>query len=280
MKRIIHIILLIIVVCSCSHEPEVINNNKEQTNNSTQGTGTVSGYAPSNVVNKEFRFYFDGKTSWSFKALPGDKMDNGMVLTSSSYAVVTNSVIDYTKTGNNTATIYCGYTTTFSNGYGSYTLYDFNLTFISAIQGVFTGKFLDNPMSENGKDVSGVFMYNSNQEPQGFTGGGGASLEQDIPGTEEDLAKIVGKWQENVDKSQPGWSLSQTIYSFKENGEYSCYYGVGTSIHNGTFTCKNNTITIKVDSSVDNTITVGSKKQLQLNNGNLIDGTKTYSKVN
>lgn len=91
------------------------------------------------------------------------------------------------------------------------------------------------------------------------------------------MKKIVGKWGEDVDKTQPGWSLKQTFYSFDEDGDYSCYYGIGVALHNGTFKIKGNVIDLNVIHGSDDK-PVGSKQQLKLSNGKLIDGSKTYSR--
>ena len=119
-----------------------------------------------------------------------------------------------------------------------------------------TGKFVD---SLTGSD-------NGNTTPSTDT------PQTPNPGKAEDIAKFTGVWEENIDKSQPGWSMKMMSYTFKEDGSFIYGYALGVGREFGTFTCTSSSISLYVDSKV--------KRSLTLQNGTLVDKTnnKTFTK--
>ncbi len=271
---------LLLFSCSPSSDTagDIFGGGQTGNSGSSGNSGSASnGYAPSYVVNKEFRFYFEGESSWTFKALPGTSSSNGMIVINTSYAYVTSPNIVYKKTGVNTATFDCYYIANFSNGYGSWNQYKFTLTFTSTTSGRFTGKLLASPTDEVGKNVSGTFMYNSDKEPPKNTNNGDSKDENDSesPGSKEDLAKIVGKW-EQVDAKN---TMQTRFYYFEDDGSYT-HNLLWLYVHSGTFKCSGNSITLYVDKSASSDVKAGEKINLKISNGKLIDGNGTYVRKN
>ena len=159
-------------------------------------------------------------------------------------------------------------------GFDQYFDYTLELTFLSWNHGTYKGKLTHYESTNDWMDVSGYFVYNTSKEPSQLFKDSEFMQDVNSPGSAEDLAKIVGKWEEEDATS----SMSQTYYSFDEDGDYSCYYGIGVPKHDGTFKIKGNTIELKVNHG-SNDKPVGSKQQLKLSNGKLIDGSKIYSRV-
>lgn len=279
MEKIILLIVLAVMLCSCSEEPG--NTDGGQFGSSEEVGETTGGYAPGNVVGKEFRFYKieDSEFELKFKVIPAQNPSNAKILFSSQYVLISVPYFYYEKTSKNVADVLCSFYYQLLGVIGFDNIFDYTLelTFLSNNHGTYKGKLTHYESSNDWTDVRGYFVFNTNKDPNQLFND--SELPQDAisPGSAEDLTKIVGKWSEDVDKTQSGWSLQQTHYSFDEDGDYSCYYGIGATLHNGTFKIKGNAIDLKVVHG-SNDKPVGSKQQLKLNNGKLIDGGKTYSR--
>ena len=91
------------------------------------------------------------------------------------------------------------------------------------------------------------------------------------PGNEADIAKYVGTWNEDIDKSEPGWSMKQTWYTFKSDGTYT--YGLAWLPREaGVFKCTSSYINLYIGAKFN--------KTLYLNSNTLKDNSsnKTYTK--
>lgn len=280
MKKNILLFLLAVTLFSCSKGPEGVDN--EKFGDLGEVGGITGGYAPSNVVGKEFRFYKieDSEFKLKFKVLPAQNPSNAKISFDSQYVLISTPYFYYEKTGKNVADVLCSFYYQLLGIIGFDNIFDYTLelTFLSNNHGTYKGELTHYESSNDWTDVQGYFVFNTNKEPNELFNVSELPKDEISPGSANDLAKIVGKWSEDVDKTQNGWSLKQTYYSFDEDGNYSCYYGIGVILHDGTYKIKGNSIEIKVVHGF-NDKPVGSKHQLKLSNGKLIDGGKTYSKM-
>lgn len=150
----------------------------------------------------------------------------------------------------------------FDISYTSFTEFDVagSLT-VNYLSGPNIGRTVYNKFTGKGKYVDSLNGSNSDDDDD----------EPISPGTPGNIAKYVGTWEEDVDKSESGWSLRKTSYTFKEDGTFSyCILWLPQIV--GQYKCTATTISLYVDSKFD--------KTLSLKNGKLSDtvNNKTYSK--
>ena len=91
MKKIISLLVLAIALYSCSEEPDSYGNgNSGQTESSGGIVDGTSGYAPNDVVGKEFRFYKieDGEFKLRFNVIPAQIPSNSKISFNSQYVLV------------------------------------------------------------------------------------------------------------------------------------------------------------------------------------------------
>lgn len=122
--------------------------------------------APDNP-RSEFRFYKENADYWSFKVTPTDDPSCPLLVTSSTTTRVDNPYFDYTKNGDNTADVFCYFTTVAWNNYGSWQQYELTLTFLSPNHGTFEGVYKNTPTA-TGVPYKGVFVYDTDLEPEDF----------------------------------------------------------------------------------------------------------------
>lgn len=115
----------------------------------------------------EFRFYKENADYWSFKVTPTDNPSCPLLVTSSTTTRVDNPYFDYTKNGDNTADVFCYFTTVAWNNYGSWQQYELTLTFLSPNHGIFEGVYKNTPTA-TGVPYKGVFVYDTDLEPEDF----------------------------------------------------------------------------------------------------------------
>lgn len=115
----------------------------------------------------EFRFYKENADYWSFKVTPTDDPSCPLLVTSSTTTRVDNPYFDYTKNGDNTADVFCYFTTVAWNNYGSWQQYELTLTFLSPNHGIFEGVYKNTPTA-TGVPYKGVFVYDTDLEPEDF----------------------------------------------------------------------------------------------------------------
>ncbi len=155
------VILLSLLFVSCSQDDESLG-----------GGSSGPGYAPANVVNKEFRFYKGDSDNWSFKSFMRSENGDVTILTSSSIAVIGDETAYYEKSGDNSAQFECYFVTQVvvgGNIYGSWNQYELTLIFLSHNHGTFSGKQLSSPYDTTGTSISGRFIFDSDSEPSEFT---------------------------------------------------------------------------------------------------------------
>lgn len=152
--------------------------------------------------------------------------------------------------------------------------YDFDLNFTSAtefnVSGTLTVNYLSGPnvgstihnkFTGKGKFVDSLFGNDNND-----------SDDPDDPGKPSDVAKYKGRWLEINPGSEPGFSLKQMSYEFKEDGTFTYAYAMGVLSETGKYTCTSSSVKLYINSQYDRTLT--------LQNGKLVDKTnnKTFKK--
>ncbi|MBP2691068.1 MAG: hypothetical protein J6B44_04505 [Muribaculaceae bacterium] len=142
--------------------------------------------------------------------------------------------------------------------------YDFDIDYMTAstfkVDGRLTVNILSGPnvgrtvvqyFTGNGKYVDSLYGSNQNDdEPQG-------------PGTPENVAKYVGNWEEDAEKSP----LGNSSYTFKENGTFSFARRLWLTTSTGTFTCTGSSVTLKITAGES----IGETRQLVWSGSKLRD---------
>lgn len=260
--------IFILFTTSCEHETPLEDFQNDWNQNSGNNTSNENYLAPESPIGKII--------SWSEKNADGTSGNSNVRIKFINSTDLQTNFSDwctytYKKLSANKAHInfmapqtVAGVVRTFQ--------YDFDITYTSSTEFDVAGSLTVNYLS--GPNV-GQTIYNK------FTGEGkyvdslnGSSSDTGTqsPGTPENIAIYVGTWTEDVDKSQSGWSLKQTSYTFKSDGTYTHNGTMGLIKSTGQFKCTANTISLYVNSKLDNT--------LNLRNGKLTDtaNNKTYSK--
>ena len=129
--------------------------------------GTVDKASAPDTPTKEFRFYKGNVDNWSFKVTPTSDPTCPLLVTSSTTTRVDNPYFDYIKKSDNTAEVYCYFTTITWNNYGSWQQYELILTFLSPNHGTFEGVYKSSPMA-TGDPYKGFFVYDTDLEPEDF----------------------------------------------------------------------------------------------------------------
>lgn len=208
-----------------------------------------SSFAPDDVSTRIFTFYKENQEKWSFKVLFTDDVS---IKTSSLYFFVDVSEAYYSKTGENTASFNCyftSYTVIGGNKLGVWSQYKLDLTFLSSNHGKYTGVKLANPEDEKGTPVSGMFVYDSDRAITDFVQLDGNNSENNN-GNEGGSNSEVSS---SVDGScLPGsvWIDSDNSYVrylyFDDESRYRHYFkyqdGVLEETGKFDFNVKNNTI--------------------------------------
>lgn len=262
MKRLLIILSVLLVVgASCSHDDE--NDLENEFENGISTGGSTDEYAPSSMVGKIIRWDERNSDGTAGNSNVRVKFDNATDMSTNFSDWCTYS---YKKKNDKTAHLnfmapqsVAGVVRTFQ--------YDFDLTFTSSNEFNVSGTL--NVHTLSGPNV-GATSYNK------FSGKG--QFVDDLygsdpvsPGNEADIAKYAGTWNEDVDKSKPGWSLEQTWFTFKSDGTYS-YGRLWLTSEVGTFRCTSSYINLYKDANF--------VKTLYLNGMTLkdISSNKTYTK--
>ena len=262
MKQLLIVLsVLLIIGTSCSHDDD--NKLEKEIENGISNEGPTDEYAPSSMVGKIIRWDEHNSDGTAGNSNVRVKFNNSTDMSTNFSDWCTYA---YKKKNDKTAHLnfmapqrVAGVVRTFQ--------YDFDLIFTTSSEFNVSGTLIVNTLS--GPNVGSTVYKN-------FSGKG--RFVDDLygsdpvtPGSEADIAKYVGTWNEDVDKSEPGWSLQQTWFTFKSDGSYS-YGRAWLTGEVGTFKCTSSSINLYKNEKFVKTLYLNGKT-LKDNSSN-----KTYTK--
>lgn len=154
------------------------------------GEGSASsGFAPEEVVGREFCFY-SNPPRWSVRVTPGVTPTTSGIRVNSDYALVVNPAVYYQKIGDDMASLSFNFGSAVNVGMETgftYHEYNLELTFTSPNQGYYSGTYSNEPMGGKVQNTSGYFSFDTDELPD-FGGDTGEGNEDKIP------EAFVGTW--------------------------------------------------------------------------------------
>lgn len=182
-------------------------------NPNPNSTPTID-YAPKDVVGKEFRFYKDGAEKYSFKAVAAANPSDAKISTGTSqYVVISSPFFHYDKTDINRAEVLCSFFYSILGVVGDDMIFDYELelTFLSENYGTYEGKLTHFDSMDDWTSVKGVFVFDSEKEPD--------ELAAEVEDSENDHTKIT--WSNLTSSTWLCEEYGYDVYMvFNDNGTF------------------------------------------------------------